>query len=455
MNRSPDLKSNPLQYRNRLRFPPTLEQAYREDYAQKAIRLQRLFIVFGFILYGLFGILDYWAMPQNYKLAWTFRAVVESFILALFLVSFKKSFQMRMFWLLNLWMLVVNVSILAMIAAAQPSELAYTYYPIGLLLPMISGYVISGDLRYSSVVGWLTIGGYFFIGIYDQHALASADASLQFFTLNFFLISMNIIGMIVGYVLELSKRLDFLHRQVIEQQNRETERLRAESERLLLNVLPVSIAERLKRFDPIADHFSDASILFADLVGFTEFSACKTPSEIVIILNRIFSEFDRLTERYGLEKIKTIGDAYMVVSGLPSTRPDHLETIAEMALEMQHTIATLGKENGFNLQLRVGINSGPVVAGIIGIKKFSYDLWGDTVNVASRMEALGLPGKIQVSETVYQALKDRFTFENRGLIPVKGKGAMMAYLLTGHRETPFSNGMIENIPSLHKQSMPD
>jgi hypothetical protein len=121
LNNSPHLKSNPLQYRGRLRFPPTLEQAYREDYAQKAIRLQRLFIVFGFILYGLFGILDYWAMPQNYKLAWILRAVVESFILALLLVSFKKSFQLRMFWLLNLWMLVVNASILAMIAAAQPS----------------------------------------------------------------------------------------------------------------------------------------------------------------------------------------------------------------------------------------------------------------------------------------------------------------------------------------------
>ena len=449
MNNSPDLKSNPLEYRNRLRFPPTLEQAYREDYAQKTIRLQRLFIFFGFILYGLFGVLDYWALPQNYKLAWILRSAVDAFVLTLFLVSFKKWFQLRMFWLLNVWMLVVNASILAMIIVAQPSELAFTYYPIGLMLPMISGYVISGDLRYSSAVGWLTIGGYFSIGIYEQHALASSTEGLDFFTLNFFLISMNIIGMIVGYVLELSKRLDFLHRQVIEEQNRETERLRAESERLLLNVLPVSIAERLKRFDPIADHFSDASILFADLVGFTEFSACKTPSEIVIILNRIFSEFDKLTDRYGLEKIKTIGDAYMVVSGLPSPRPEHLESIAEMALEMQHTIEKLSKDNGTNLQLRVGINSGPVVAGIIGIKKFSYDLWGDTVNVASRMEALGLPGKIQVSEAVFQALKDRFTFEQRGLIPVKGKGEMMTYLLTGHRETPFSKGVIANIPSPH------
>ncbi len=387
-------------------------------------------------------------MPQNYGLAWILRAVVDTFVLALFLVSFKKWFQLRMFWLLNVWILVVNASILAMIIVAQPSELAFTYYPIGLMLPMISGYVISGDLRYSSVVGWLTIGGYFFIGIYDQHTLASSSSSLQFFTLNFFLISMNIIGMIVGYLLELSKRLDFLHRQVIEEQHRETERLRAESEQLLLNVLPLSIAERLKRFDPIADHFNDASILFADLVGFTEFSACKTPSEIVIVLNRIFSEFDKLTERYGLEKIKTIGDAYMVVSGLPSPRPDHLETIAEMALEMQRTMETLGKKNGANLQLRIGINAGPVVAGIIGIKKFSYDLWGDTVNVASRMEALGLPGKIQVSEAVYLALKDRFTFENRGLIPVKGKGEMMAYLLTGRKELPLAEHIIENIPSI-------
>ncbi|WP_293128232.1 adenylate/guanylate cyclase domain-containing protein [Microcoleus sp. bin38.metabat.b11b12b14.051] len=203
-----------------------------------------------------------------------------------------------------------------------------------------------------------------------------------------------------------------------------------QTEKLLLNILPKPIAERLQKEQKlIAEHFDEVTVLFADLVGFTEFSTHKSPTQLVEILNGIFSEFDRLSELHGLEKIKTIGDAYMVVGGLPTPRADHAEAIALLALEMQAAIRRFNIKIGESFELRLGIHSGSVVAGIIGISKFSYDLWGDTVNVASRMESNGLPGKIQVTAPTYERLKEQFVFEERGQIPVKGKGTMLTYWL--------------------------
>jgi PAS domain S-box-containing protein len=210
--------------------------------------------------------------------------------------------------------------------------------------------------------------------------------------------------------------------------------LHDQSEQLLLNILPEPIAQRLKLQQmTIADSFEAVSVLFADIVGFTELAARTSPKELVEILNLIFSKFDRLAERNGLEKIKTIGDAYMVVGGLPTPRPDHAVAIAQMALEMQAEMVTVAEETDKSFKLRIGINSGPVVAGVIGIKKFIYDLWGDTVNVASRMESQGVDGAIQVTATTYELLRDKYLFEKRGLISIKGKGDMMAYLLTGRQ----------------------
>ena len=205
-----------------------------------------------------------------------------------------------------------------------------------------------------------------------------------------------------------------------------------QTERLLLNILPKPIADRLQKEQKlIADHFDEVSVLFADLVGFTEFSARKTPTQLVEILNGIFCDFDRLSESHGLEKIKTIGDAYMVVGGLPTAREDHGRAIALLALEMQSALTQFNLKIGESFQLRIGIHSGSVVAGIIGISKFSYDLWGDTVNVASRMESNGMPGKIQVTGATYERLKEQFIFEERGIIEVKGKGKMLTYWLIG------------------------
>ena len=203
-----------------------------------------------------------------------------------------------------------------------------------------------------------------------------------------------------------------------------------QSESLLLNILPKPIAEQLKQStEAIADHFDAATILFSDIVGFTPLSARLSALELVKLLNDMFSKFDRLAETYKLEKIKTIGDAYMVASGLPLPQKDHADAIAEMALDMQVAIHNFSKQHGEEFQIRIGIHSGPVVAGVIGKKKFIYDLWGDTVNVASRMESSGTPGKIQVTAETYQLLQDRYIFEKRGQISVKGKGEMITYWL--------------------------
>ena len=205
--------------------------------------------------------------------------------------------------------------------------------------------------------------------------------------------------------------------------------LHRENHRLLLNVLPASIAEKLKQqVGIIAERYDDVSVLFADIVGFTPLSARLTPTELIQLLNRVFSGFDELADRQGLEKIKTIGDAYMVAGGLIEPNPDHLAAMATLALAMHENVRQLNSEFD-GLSLRIGLQVGSVIAGVIGIRKFIYDIWGDTVNTASRLESHGVPGRIHVSDAVFQRLQGRFTFEPRGTIELKGRGPMNTYFL--------------------------
>jgi adenylate cyclase len=209
----------------------------------------------------------------------------------------------------------------------------------------------------------------------------------------------------------------------------------AKSERLLLNVLPESVADRLKESNEvIADGFPAATVLFADIVGFTPLAQDLAPEDAVALLDRMFAGWDELADRYGVEKIKTIGDAYMVAGGLPRPREDHVEAIADMALEMGAEVKRCATASGVPLEVRIGMDTGPVVAGVIGRAKFIYDLWGDTVNTASRMESHGVPGAIQVTDRVYEQLRDGYDLRERGTIEVKGKGPMTTYLLSGRRE---------------------
>jgi len=214
------------------------------------------------------------------------------------------------------------------------------------------------------------------------------------------------------------------------------------AENLLLNILPRSIADRLKAdSQPIADQFGSASILFADVVDFTPWSERLTPDEVVGCLDHLFSHFDDLAEQYGLEKIKTIGDCYMVAAGVPEPRSDHARALALMALDMLDAMRADGEAGHLGLELRIGINSGPVVAGVIGRKRFLYDLWGDAVNMASRMESYGTTGRIQITRATYELLAEEFECEPRGTIAVKGKGEVETwYLVRPRGERPAASG---------------
>jgi class 3 adenylate cyclase len=222
----------------------------------------------------------------------------------------------------------------------------------------------------------------------------------------------------------------------VRQRTQELTQEKQTSERLLLNVLPAPIADRLKTGENlIVDRFDAVSVLFADIVGFTTLSSRTTPEALVTMLNELFSSFDQLAEQHGLEKIKTIGDAYMVVAGIPHPVADHATAITHMALDMLAAIEAYGERHDSPLTIRIGIHTGSVVAGVIGTKKFIYDLWGDTVNTASRMESHGAPGRIHVSEATYLLLAARFEFEKRPPIDVKGKGWMQTYFVIGQKRS--------------------
>jgi class 3 adenylate cyclase len=229
------------------------------------------------------------------------------------------------------------------------------------------------------------------------------------------------------------KRLRDLDKKHLELLNQEKELLEIEqlkTEKLMLNILPRPIAERLKRGEKnISGSYPEVTILFSDLVGFTKMSSQTSATDLVKLLNDLFSRFDKRAEALGVEKIKTIGDAYMAVAGLPIPRPDHAQLCAELALGMFEDLKAFNQENGKELNMRIGLNSGPVVAGVIGFTKFSYDLWGNTVNTASRMESTSQPGRVQVSPATYEAIKDDYLLEDGGLIECKGLGEILTHLL--------------------------
>jgi class 3 adenylate cyclase len=285
----------------------------------------------------------------------------------------------------------------------------------------LAGAWAAGHLRWSLLVAaWFVVGPILFRTLAEPEPLRGvlndsvADAALFG-------------AVLLGEAVRTRRALRREHHLLLAEQEK--------SERLLLNVLPASIAARLKDTDAvIADAFADVTVLFADIVDFTRHSQHIAPEQVVRVLNGLFSVFDQLAKQRGLEKIKTIGDAYMVVGGLPDPRPDHAVAVADMALAMREEIAERLYPSGGPLAVRIGIDTGPVVAGVIGTSKFSYDLWGDTVNTASRMESHGVAGCIQVTARTYERLKEEYRFERRGPIHVKGRGEMVTYVLVARNE---------------------
>jgi len=224
--------------------------------------------------------------------------------------------------------------------------------------------------------------------------------------------------------------ITYVYQTSVESAEKNYENEQIKTNRLLHNILPADIVSRLKeKPGKIADKYSEATVLFADLVGFTELSSSMAPSRLIEIIDDIFGRFDLIVDKLGIEKIKTIGDAYMIVGGVPIENDNHAELISNAALEMQRAIKSFNEEKGENLDVRIGIHTGPLIAGVIGSKKMTYDIWGDTVNIASRMESHSENGKIQISEITYQFIKGKFQIEERGVIDVKGKGEMRTFYL--------------------------
>ena len=300
----------------------------------------------------------------------------------------------------------------------------------GNMLILIFAYILSRvQFRYSAMAGVVliamhNIGAFFF----------TEDVTTDVIFGDYFLLVTAFIGTVGAYVLERSQRLLFLR-------DRELDRERGRSEGLLRNILPEQIVDRLKERDPATEHghiaqaFEEVTVVFADLVDFTQQSSRSQPPEIVEVLDEVFSRFDALAERYGLEKIKTIGDAYMAVAGVPESRPDDVEVAAQMALAMREEVRSLRWPSGDAMKVRIGMATGPAVAGVIGTRKFAYDLWGDTVNTAARLESNGIPGEIQVSDAVHDQLGDRFRFSEVHIVNLKGKGPTPARFLIGRNGT--------------------
>ncbi|MEI7429174.1 MAG: adenylate/guanylate cyclase domain-containing protein [Betaproteobacteria bacterium] len=263
-----------------------------------------------------------------------------------------------------------------------------------------------------------------------QQFKVPTQTTVFFFALNFAAVS-SIVFLLLRYsAIEKQKiqvRLEDAHLLLQSEQDR--------SERLLLNILPGSIAERLKNSSqPIADGFADVSVMFVDIVNFTRIAEGLNPQQVFSMLNKIFSSFDELAEKHGLEKIKTIGDAYMVAGGLDEQRSDYSDALVDMALEMRDLLQRDFHINQMHLEVRIGIGTGPVVAGVVGKKKFIYDLWGDTVNIASRITSEGVPGMVQVDEATYRRLQQRFAFHEPQTIYLKGKGNMVVHRVIGRKQ---------------------
>jgi adenylate cyclase len=311
---------------------------------------------------------------------------------------------------------------LAVLALIEVSGTSDRYAAPALLLIAIFAFVVI-RLRF---VFALVAAGTYLVG-YLAVVLARPNGGSA---LDIFLVSAAIlVGLGATYLLERGAREVFAQRRLIEDQAAELAVAHATSERLLLNILPAAVAERLKSGETtIADAYEDATVLFADLVGFTPLAAGLGPAETVELLDRLFSSFDELAERHGLEKIKTIGDAYMVVGGVPQVSTDHPRRVVAMGLDMLDAVDRVAAGVGSPLGLRVGVHTGPLVAGVIGRRKFVYDLWGDTVNVASRLESHGISGSVQMSEATWSRVRDTVDARPRGPIELKGRGTVSAYI---------------------------
>src|SRR5215207_2525181 len=418
-------------YADKLRFPREIEKLFREEYHANTVSTTRLALVLGLILFSLFGILDIYAVPISRNTVWFIRyVIVAPIIIFALIMSYTATFQKYTQLLMCIVIAVSGLGIATIIGITQDSEFASRFYFTGLILVSMWAYGLS-RLRfwYAVIANLLIMAGYEYASIEVKQLLASETGIVIFTMHNFFFLGANIIGIFTSYNLERYTRRDFLQKHTIQAE-------REQSDKLLYNVLPERIAEKLKlSSDTIAEEFSSASVLFADIVNFTPISARFGPLEVVDMLNELFSHFDGLVDKYGAEKIQIAGDGYMVAAGVPVARKNHALVLAYLALDMLEYVKIQEFLGGrHSIEIRIGLNSGPLIAGVIGRTKFVKALWGDMVNTASRMESHGASGKIQITRETYELVKDNFECEYIGEIAVKGKGKMEAWYLIKAKE---------------------
>ena len=415
---------------DKLRFPADIETEFRADYQANTISTTRLALVLGLILYSLFGILDIYAIPISKDIVWVIRYGIVAPVILITLVASYTAFQKYTQALMCLVVAVAGLGIVAMISITREAEFGNRFYFTGLILISMWGYGLS-RLRfwYAVLANLIIMVGYELGSIFVKQLLESETGTVIFTMHNFFFLGANVIGMFGSYFLERYTRRDFLQKYTIEAQ-------RDQADKLLYNILPERIAERLKlSSETIAEEFNSASVLFADIVNFTPISERFGPREVVDMLNEVFSHFDGLVDKYGVEKIQVAGDAYMVAAGVPTFRPDHASVLAQLALDMLDYVKTVDFLGGKHpIEVRIGLNSGSMIGGVIGRKKYFYALWGDMVNIASRMQSHGEVGKIQITRDTYELVKDEFECEYVGEIAVKGKGKMEAWHLLAKKE---------------------
>ena len=407
-----------------------LEAEYaRESFERTTRPITRFTVTLSAVIFLSYGVHDAFIMPGALlHEAWAIRYGLSVPMFAVVLPLMWTRFYER--WhrpALLLFAVTISAVVLSLgaIADGEAAVLQTSWAPLFVVLgPFIARLNVACQLAYAIVT----------VILYNTLTLALGHHSVVVsVSINMAILSMGLIGVLVARQMEQQAHEVFLQGRTIQTQMEALDAEKQKSDALLLNVLPAAIAERLKKENrPIADGFQDVSVLFADIVGFTRLSERLAPEALVGRLNEIFSAFDDLLDRFRLEKIKTIGDAYMVVGGLNGGK-DHALALAELALDMLARIRELSVQFKEDFSVRIGINTGPVVGGVIGKKKFIYDVWGDTVNIASRMESTGSPGAVHVSHETYLRIRTMYVFEDRGEIEVKGKGLMRTWLIKARR----------------------
>jgi class 3 adenylate cyclase len=409
---------------------PRLEAEFRAEHFESAVRpFTRFSIALSSVVFLAYGLHDAYILHDLVSTAWAIRfGAFPPVAIAVLGATFARSYPRLHSGAMLAFGMTVNLVVIWIGAIAPPAGF-FIYSSYAVLFVTLGPFIARMNVLTQIVYTLLSIALFVAFGVRVSHPSTAVLVSIAT-TIG----AMGGIGAIVAAHIEGQAREMFVQRRTIRAQLVELDSERAKSEALLLNILPASVARRLKDDGrAIADGFAEVTVLFADIVGFTKLAERLSPVEVVRRLNQLFSTFDDLADELGVEKIKTIGDAYMAVAGLSRQDVRHAHTMAEMALGMLKRVSDFGGAHEDPLSIRIGLNTGPVVAGVIGKKKFIYDVWGDTVNTASRMESHGGAGHIHVTEETRQRLADSYVFEARGEIDVKGKGPMRTHYLVARK----------------------